>query len=119
MLVEDDRTAALRALRRRLDTYVDVERRIVHPWAARVAPEDTADVMWDVELDEIRAERLAALDADGPADDRAVADLVERVRSIIDGEEARILALLEERMDDRELRDLGVGVSEALATSRD
>ncbi len=118
VLVEDDRTAALRALRRRLDTYVDVERRIVHPWAARVAPEDASDVTWDVELDELRAERLAALDADGPADDRAVADLVERVRAIIDGEEARILALLEEKMDDRQLDDLGAGVSEALATSR-
>ncbi len=56
-------------------------------------------------------------DAD-PFDDRAVTELVERVRSIIDGDESRILSLLEDRMDALEVDDLGTGVSEALTTSQ-
>jgi NADH:ubiquinone oxidoreductase subunit F (NADH-binding) len=118
VLAGDDRSRALHSLRRRLDTYVDVERRIVHPWAERVAPGEGDDLSWDAELDELRTEHLAALDDERPADEPAVAELVERLRSIIDGDEARILALLEDRMDDQELDELGAGVAEVLGTSR-
>ncbi len=118
LLGPGDRRDALHDLRSRLDLYVDVMQRIVHPLALRVAPGDADDAAWNAELSELRAEHMARIDEQGPFDDRAVTELVERVRSIIDGDESRILSLLEDRMDALEVDDLGTGVSEALTTSQ-
>lgn len=116
LLAEPD-GSAMHELRRRLDLYVDVSERIVHPWAIRAEPGPGDDDIWQAELDELAVEREARADDERFPDEAGLHDLVERVRSILDRDEDRILDLAA-RLDEVHVDELGAGVSEAVATSQ-
>lgn len=116
-LVAAPSTRTMHRLRRRLDLYVDVVGRIVHPWAGRAAPGVGDDEVWDAELAEVSADRLAHADDERLPDAAGLDDLVERVRHLLDGDEERILGLVAGNLNEVHLRELGDGVADAIATS--
>lgn len=116
LLAEPD-SDSMHELRRQLDVYVDVSERIVHPWAIRAEPGPFDDDVWQAELDELAVERAAQADDEHLPDSAGVLDLVERVRSILDRDEDRILDMAA-RLDPVHVDELGAGVSEAVATSQ-
>ena len=116
-LLDEADSAAMHELRRQLDVYVDVSERVVHPWAERAEPGDVDDDIWQAELEELAVERLAHADDEQFPDEAGLHDLVERIRSILDRDEDRILDLAS-RLDAVHVDELGAGVAEAVATSQ-
>lgn len=116
-LLAEPAGAAMHELRRQLDVYVDVSERIVHPWASRAVPGAGDDDIWQAELEELAVEKEARADDERFPDEAGLHDLVERVRSILDRDEDRILDLAS-RLDPVHVDELGSGVSEAVATSQ-
>ncbi len=116
-LIAEPDGSAMHELRRQLDVYVDVSERIVHPWASRAEPGAADDDIWQAELDELAMEREARADDERFPDAAELHHLVERIRSILDRDEDRILDLAA-RLDEVHVDELGAGVSEAVATSQ-